>query len=453
MTAIEADPLAPVETKPPARAVLDAERSLIGAMLTSTAATDTAAQTVTATDFHKTEHVTIAQACFDVSGAGKPVDLVAVHHHLAATRQLGLLRDGGAGLLSELLLKACLPHPDTIAHYADIVATDALRRRLHDAATYARQVTNDPGFEPEHIQLITDRFDTAAKPTTGGHDTGAALWLGDDFDEFLADLNIRGADDRILTPWADFNEKVALRPGQFVVIGGRPGDGKSLAGLQIAANAAINHGTGALVASLEMRRWELMRRLIAAEAKVELDHLESKNLDERDWQRINAVAEKVRAAPLAIDSPGEVSIAHLRSRLRSLGKHRPLGVLVVDYLQLLKVTKKAERRDLDIAEFTRELKQIAIEFNVLVIALSQLNRGPAGRPEKRPVMSDLRESGSIEADADTVILLHRPTEGEEGPFVGEVELIIPKQRAGQSNTVVRLAFQGHYARLFNMRQH
>lgn len=444
------DITAPGETKPPARSVLDAERALVGAMLISSTAADAAAQCVAATDFHDPELVVVAQACFDVSGAGRPVDLVAVHHHLTETRQLGLLRRTGLNLLGNLAAEGCLPHPDAIAYYAEIVADDAARRRVHDAATYIRQKTNEPGFEPGDVQFAIDRLQSAATPSVARRDESNALWVADDFDDFLADLAACGQDDRIATPWADLNEKVAMRPGQLVVIGGRPGDGKSLAGLGIAAGAAIHHGHGALIASLEMRRWELMRRLIAAEARVELDHLESKSVTERDWERIKAVAEKVRAAPLAIDSPGDASIAHLQGRLRHLGKRTPVRVLVVDYLQLLKVTKKAERRDLDIAEFTRELKQIAVNHNVLVIALSQLNRGPANRPEKRPVMTDLREGGSIEQDADTVILLHRPTDGEEGPYAGEVEMLIPKQRAGQSGTSVRLSFQGHYARLFDM---
>lgn len=438
--------------KPPADPVLAAERALVGAMLSSTIATDTAAGIITATDFYNPELITVAQACFDLSGAGKPVDHVTVHHHLASTRQLALLKRSGPALLADLISEACLPHPGAVAYHADIVAHDALRRRMHTACASMRQFTEGPDFEPEHVQIVLDTIQNASNPTVNAAHTSDAVWVGDDLDEFFTDLTVQNGDDRIPTPWADLNEKVALRGGQLVVIGGRPGDGKSLAGLGIAAFASIHHGYGALVASLEMRRWELMRRLVAAEAKVELGHLEGKSVTEYDWERIRTIEKQVRAAPLAIESSGNVSIAHLRSRLRHLSKHTPIRVLVVDYLQLLQVTKKAERRDLDIAEFTRELKQIAVDNDVCVIALSQLNRGMTGRAEKRPQMSDLRESGAIEADADTVILLHRAAEGEEGPLAGEVEMIIPKQRAGASNIVVRLAFQGHYARLFNMRR-
>lgn len=448
------DLLAPAETAPPAPSVLQAERAVVGAMLTNTTATDAAAQIITATDLYDTELAVIAQACIDLSGAGRTVDLAAVHHHLTETRQLGLLRRSGPGLLTKLAVEqACLPYPDTVAFHAETIAHDAIRRRVHDACTRGRQYANSPDFEPGHAQFIIDSIESAASPSVdagaGGSD---ALWVGDDFDAFLEDLTTADADDRILTPWADLNAKVALRPGHLVVIGGRPGDGKSLAGVGIAACAAIHHGHGALIASLEMRRFEIMRRLIAAEAKVELAHLEAKNVTDYDWDRIGKVANKVRVAPLAIDSPNDVSIAHLRSRLRHLRKTTPIRVLVVDYLQLLKVTKKSERRDLEIAEFTRELKQIAVSENVCVIALSQLNRGPTTRSDKKPQMSDLRESGSIEADADTVILLHRPgADDPDSPLAGEVEMLVPKQRAGQSGLTVRLSFQGHYARLFNMR--
>jgi replicative DNA helicase len=447
------DVLAPGETAPPAPSVLDAERAVVGAMLVSTAATDAASEILAARDFHNPELGVVAQACIDLSGAGRPVDVTAVHQYLTETKQLALLRRTGPALLSELLLEGCLPHPDVVAHHAETVADDAMRRRTHDACIWGRQVANTPGFEPSHVQDILDRIETAATPSVAATAGSQALWLGDDFDDFLEDLTITENDDRIPTPWADFNEKVALRPGHLVVIGGRPGDGKSLAGLGIAAHAAIHHGHGALLTSLEMRRWEVMRRLIAAEAKVELDHLEAKNLTQRDWERIWEIEKRVRAAPLAIDSPRDAGIAHLRARLRHLGKHTPVRVVVVDYLQLLKVTKKSERRDLEIAEFTRELKLMAVHENVCVIALSQLNRGPATRSDKKPQMSDLRESGAIEADADTVILLNRPgADDPESPLAGELEMLVPKQRAGKSGLTVRLAFQGHYARLFNMRQ-
>lgn len=450
----EYDPMAPAPTAPPAQSVIDAERTVVGAMIGSTAATESAAECLTAIDFYDGELKTVAQACFDLAGAGKPVDLAAVHQHLAVTGQLGLFRrsNGAAPLLADLFLEGCLPIPETIAHHAETITDDAVRRRIHDAGTMLRQRSNHPGFDRDDAQAAIDLVVAAAQPSITPAAASSATWLADDFDEFLHDLAHPEADDRIPTPWCDLDEKVSLRPGQLVVIGGRPGDGKSLAGLGIAACAAIDHGMGALIASMEMRRFEVMRRLIASRAKVELSHLEAKALNQRDWDLVEKVAEEVRTAPLAIDPASQASIAHLRSRLRHLSKTTPIRVLVVDYLQLLKVTKKAERRDLDIAEFTRELKQIAVEFNICVIALSQLNRGSATRND-RPKMSDLREGGSIEQDADTVILLHRPTADDaDGTLLGEVELIIPKQRAGQSGLTVRLAFQGHYGRLFNMRR-
>jgi replicative DNA helicase len=419
-------------------------------MLNARENAEAAAEHVSATDFYDPELVTVAQACFDLAGSGSPVDLNSVRHHLIVTKQTALLRRSGLSLLGNLVLEACLPGPDTIAFYAEIVAKDAQRRRVHDILTSMRQKTNDPSFDIEHVPDICDQLQAAAAPSVGTA-TSDALWVGDDFDDFLTDLETRDSDNRILTPWADFNAKVALRTGQLVVIGGRPGDGKSLAGLGIAGHAAIRQGAGALIASMEMQRFELMRRLLAAEAKVELDHLESKNLDDRDWQRISKAMGKVREAPLAIDSTGDMSIPHLKARIRHLSKQTPIKILVVDYLQLLKATKSAERRDLVIAEFTRGLKQIAVTQDILVIALSQLNRGPA-TSDRKPQMSDLRESGSIEADADTVILLHRPEAGDpDSPFAGEIELLIPKHRAGKSGRSVHLAFQGHYARLYDMR--
>lgn len=449
-----ADVFTPVATKPPHESVLYTERALVGAMLGHASAAETAAQYVTATDFHDSELITVAQACFDLAEAGRPLGLAAVHHHLASTQQLALLVRTGPALLADLYLLACNPSEPSVAYHAEIVAKDAARRRIHHTLTSARQDTNEPGYDPEEeLPKLLDALTAAAAPSVGASTVGAPLWVADDYEDFLEDLDTPDNDRRILTPWIDLNEKVTLRGGQLVVIGGRPGDGKSLAGLGIAACAAIQHNTGALLASLEMPRWEVMRRLIAAEAKVELSHLESKALDDRDWTRIRDVSRHVRAAPLAIDSAGEMSIGHLRARLKHLGKTTPIKVVVVDYLQLLKVSKKAERRDLDVAAFTRELKQIAIEQDICIIALSQLNRGPTTRADKKPQMSDLRESGSLEQDADTVILLYRPdVDDPQSPHAGELEMLIPKCRSGQSGRSVHVAFQGHYARLFNMQR-
>jgi replicative DNA helicase len=224
----------------------------------------------------------------------------------------------------------------------------------------------------------------------------------------------------------------------------------STLGLDIARSASIKNGQTSVVFSLEMSRNEITMRLLSAEARIHLQKMRNGTMGEDDWQKLAATMGKVSEAPLFIDDSPNMSLMEIRAKCRRLKQKHDLKLVIIDYLQLMSSGKRVESRQQEVSEFSRALKLLAKELEVPVIAISQLNRGPEQRTDKRPAMSDLRESGSIEQDADMVILLHREDAYErESPRAGEADLIVAKHRNGPTD-VITVAFQGHYSRFVDM---
>jgi replicative DNA helicase len=243
-----------------------------------------------------------------------------------------------------------------------------------------------------------------------------------------------------------------LHPGQMIVIAARPAVGKSTIGLDLARAAAIRHQLTTVIFSLEMSRNEITMRLLSAEARVPLHHMRAGQMTDDDWNRIARRTGEVSSAPLFIDDSPNMTMMEIRAKCRRLKQRHDLKLVIVDYLQLMSSGKRVESRQQEVAEFSRALKLLAKELEVPVVAISQLNRGPEQRQDKKPLLSDLRESGSIEQDADMVILLHREDAYEkESPRAGEADFIVAKHRNGPTATIT-VAFQGHYSRFVDMAQ-
>ena len=241
-----------------------------------------------------------------------------------------------------------------------------------------------------------------------------------------------------------------LHTGQMVIIAARPAVGKSTLALDLARAAAVKHGLTAAFFSLEMSRNEITMRLLSAEARVALHAMRSGTMNDDDWTRLARRMSEVSEAPLFIDDSPNMSMMEIRAKCRRLKQQHDLRLVVIDYLQLMTSGKRVESRQVEVSEFSRSLKLLAKELGVPVVALSQLNRGPEQRTDKKPMVSDLRESGSIEQDADVVILLHREDAYEkESPRAGEADLIVAKHRNGPTATIT-VAFQGHYSRFVDM---
>ncbi len=236
----------------------------------------------------------------------------------------------------------------------------------------------------------------------------------------------------------------------MIVLAARPAIGKSTLGLDIARSASIKHSMTSVIFSLEMSRTEITMRLLSAEARIPLQKLRQGKLDDSDWTKMARTMGELTDAPLFIDDSPNMSLMEIRAKCRRLKQRHDLKLVIIDYLQLMQSGKRVESRQQEVSEFSRALKLLAKELEVPVIAISQLNRGPEARTDKRPMMSDLRESGSIEQDADMVILLHREDAYErESPRAGEADFIVAKHRNGPTDTIT-VAFQGHYSRFVDM---
>jgi replicative DNA helicase len=241
-----------------------------------------------------------------------------------------------------------------------------------------------------------------------------------------------------------------LHAGQMVVIAARPAIGKSTLALDLARAAAVKHRLATVLFSLEMSRNEITMRLLSAEARVPLHAMRTGQMGEEDWTRLARRMSEVVDAPLYIDDSPNMSMVEIRSKCRRLKQRHDLRMVIVDYLQLMSSPRRVENRQQEVSEMSRSLKLLSKEIDVPVVAISQLNRGPEQRNDKRPLLSDLRESGSIEQDSDVVILLHREDAYErESPRAGEADLIVAKHRNGPTTTVT-VAFQGHYSRFVDM---
>jgi replicative DNA helicase len=277
--------------------------------------------------------------------------------------------------------------------------------------------------------------------------------MGDALTEIEAISNRDGEMVGVPTGFTDLDALTnGLHAGQLVMIAARPALGKSTMGLDICRAASIKHGLTSVIFSLEMSRNEIVMRLLSAEAQVPLQHMRSGTMSEADWSKLASKMGSVSDAPLFIDDSPNMNLMEIRAKCRRLKQRHDLRLVVVDYLQLMTSGKRVESRQQEVSEFSRSLKLLAKELDVPVIAISQLNRGPEQRQDKRPMLADLRESGSLEQDADMVVLLHREDFYErESPRAGEADFIVAKHRNGPTATIT-VAFQGHYSRFVDMAQ-
>ncbi|MFI9724616.1 replicative DNA helicase [Streptomyces sp. NPDC052396] len=428
---------------------LEAEQSTLGAlMLSSQAIEDVAATLREITDFYRPAHQTIYSVILDMYGASTDavsIDPITVAAELTKRGQLNKV--GGAAYLHTLV--QTVPTAANAAYYADIIREKAALRRVIEAGT--RMVAMSYAGLEDADQIVEAAMAEVQAAATGTADAAPLLSVADRWEGFLDELQA-GADPTSLdTPWPDINDIIQLKPGQLVTVGAATAGGKSLFGMNLAAHVALKHGKPALVASMEMGGSELMARLTAAEAGVNLDRLIRRKLTDADWNRIAAVSDRLaNAKNFVLDDSANLTLSRVRARLRWMtARGNPPAIVVADYLQLMTPEggKASDSRAQQVAEISRGLKLIAMEFQVPVVALAQFNRGAVGR---RPLVSDFKESSAIEQDSNIIILLHRELaeDGTDtGPKAGEVEAIVAKNRNGASGRIVNLIFMGHLAKL------
>jgi replicative DNA helicase len=427
-----------------------AEQSVLGAMLLSKDAIADVVEVIRGTDFYRPGHELIYDSVLDLYGRGEPADAITVSNEL--TRSGDLARVGGAPYLHTLV--AGVPVAANAGFYAGIVREKAILRRLIDAGTRIIQF----GYAEEgQVDDVVDRAQAEVYGVTDKRTSEDYAPLSDimelTIDELEAIGNRDGAMAGVPTGFAELDELTnGLHGGQMVVVAARPAVGKSTIALDFARSASIKHGLTSAIFSLEMSKTEITMRLLSAEARIPLNHMRNGKMNDDDWNKLVRKMGEVSEAPLFIDDSPNLTMMEIRAKARRLKQRHDLRFIIIDYLQLMTSGKKVESRQLEVSEFSRQIKLLAKELDVPVIAVSQLNRGSEQRTSKRPLLSDLRESGSIEQDADMVILLHREDIYEkESTRPGEADIIVAKHRNGPTKDIV-LAFQGHYSRFVDMAQ-
>lgn len=410
----------------------DYEKALLGAVLLGHKGFPDLIRAVQGRDFVQPVHEEIWEAAVRVYSSGGTVDPLTTRTSLgAAVKDL----PSGPVYLHELM-QAC-PNVAAAAHYAAQVADAAGRRRIREATTHINQLIEQPRELDEIAEDARQALDAAV---LDGSRSQAAR-IGEILPDVL-DVAEHGAARGLATPWPDLDELTrGLKPGRLVIIGARPGVGKSLMGANLAAHVASRTSHTAYVASLEMDRLEYGQRILSAEAKVDLTRLDNGALDDSHWTAIARASASIQEWPLVIDDEPRQTVSRIRSRVRDLTRTQTVALVVVDYLQMLtpRDTRMQKREQID--EATRGLKLLARELKVCVVAIAALNRASVGRADGRPTMGDLKESSGIESDADQVILLHPDPEAP-----AELHVIVDKHRNGPTGER-RLLKQGHYSRL------
>ncbi len=377
-----------------------AEQSVLGGMLLSKDAIADCVEALRGTDFYRPAHELIYDAILDLYGRGEPADAITVADELTKRGDLG--RIGGPAYLHDLI--SSVPTAANAGHYAEIVAERATLRRLVDAGTRIVQMGYGQGGDVEDIVNAAQAEVYAVADKRGGEDYHLLRdLLEPTYDEIEAAGGATGEMAGVPTGFAELDELTnGLHPGQMIVIAARPAVGKSTLALDFARAAAIKHQQATVIFSLEMSRSEITMRLISAEAGINLSKIRRGKLEDRDWEKLARLASDFDTAPLFIDDSPNMSLMEIRAKCRRLKQRNNLKMVIIDYLQLMSSGKRVESRQQEVSEFSRALKLLAKELEVPVIALSQLNRGPEQRTDKKPMVSDLRESGCLTADTRVV---------------------------------------------------
>lgn len=415
-----------------------AEQAVLGAAMTGDRALAEALDALVPDDFWLQHHRFTFEAIIALAENGTGVDPVTV--------QAELERRGKPGAGNYVLdLFQSVTTGRNVGYYAEIVATKAVLRRLSEAGQRAHQIALTSGVEAvDAVENIRQEFDRVAATTR----KAAEVFAIDDLATARLDAYEQPADATLPTGWVDLDKALTggLRPGTLTIVAARPGVGKSVIGGNL-ATAVATAGYGVLFASLEMTRDELTDRILAGLAKVELSSIAERTLSEHDMHRLRGARDRLTGAPLRIVDIPHLGLTGLRTLARDLTRTtRGLGLVVVDYLQLMRPADPRAPREQQVAGLSRGLKLLAKELTVPVVALAQVNRGPEQRADKRPAVADLRESGSIEADADAVLLLHVAPEPDKS---GEIEVIVGKNRHGRQGSV-HLSWAPYYARAGNL---
>lgn len=432
---------------------IEAEQAVLGGLMLDNNAWEQVVDKLTEQDFYRADHRVIFRAISSLSLQDKPIDLITISERLEAQDELNEI--GGLGYLGQIAKNT--PSAANIAAYADIVKERAVLRQLIEVGS---EITGS-GFEPKGriaSELVDEAerkvFAIAERGGSMGNKTGPqgiAEVLSRTVDRieklFESDSPITG----VQSGFTDFDKLTSgLQESDLIIVAGRPSMGKTTFAMNIAEFIGMKGEKPVLIFSMEMPAEQLAMRMLSSLGRIEMQRIRSGQLDDGDWPRLSSAIAMMSEKKIFIDDTGALGPGDVRARARRIVReHGALGAIVVDYLQLMRVPGNSEHRAAEISEISRSLKSLARELNVPVIALSQLNRSLEQRTDRRPMMSDLRESGALEQDADLIVFIYRDeVYNKDTAAKGSAEIIIAKQRNGPIGTV-RLTFLGHYSRFEN----
>ena len=427
---------------------IEAEQSVLGASLLDKGVLSTITEIIDVSDFYREDHKEIYEAIMDLYERGEPIDLITVSEQLKIRGSIDAV--GGLEYLTNLV--NAVPTTANAKHYAKIVEEKSILRRLIKTSS---EIINMGYDETEEVEYILDRaekgiFDISQKRNNQGFVQIKDVLI-ETFDRLEELYNNKGNVTGIPTGFVDLDHKTAgLHNSDLILIAARPAMGKTSFVLNIAQYAAIHSQVPVAIFSLEMSKEQLVNRMLCCEAMVDAQKMRTGQLEDSDWQKVAKALGPISDAPIYIDDTPGVTAMEIRAKCRRLKLEKNLGLVIIDYLQLMQGRGKNESRQQEISEISRSLKILAKEINVPVIALSQLSRAPELRGDHRPILSDLRESGAIEQDADIVMFLYRDDYyNPETEKKNVAEVIIAKHRSGSTGTV-ELAWLGQYTKFANL---
>lgn len=423
----------------------EAEQAVIGSAITKAESVIEAAQIVVPDDFFFAQNKEIFSVIMELFNENSPIDFVTVSDRLALRNTLDAV--GGVAYLRDT---ASVPTTYHVEYYSNIIKEKALRRKLIENVSKISDMAYGDGTDVNRVLEQSEQLIYDVSSSDAGDILPISEILLGSYQSLIDDSMNGGGLTGIPTGFYSLNERTGgLHGGELILIAGRPGMGKSSFAVNIAEHVSINEKKTVAIFNLEMPKEQIVNRIICSQALVDSKKIRTGSLSGEDWERIGGVINKVAQAPLYIDDTASVTVSQIRAKCRRLKQTKDLSLIVIDYLQLMQGSGRADNRQQEISEISRSLKILSKELNVPVIALSQLSRASESRSDKRPMLSDLRESGAIEQDADIVMFLYRDEYYNKDSEDKLAECIVAKHRSGETGTF-KLAWQGEYTKFSNV---
>lgn len=429
---------------------IEAEQCLLGSILLRQGALDKIAHIISAEDFYKPSHQSIYNAMLNLFEKTEPIDIVTVSNKLKDSHHLDTI--GGPSYLATLT--DIVPVSANIVYYAKIVRDKSILRQLINTSS---EIAGRCYEEQEDIEALLDSVEQTVFDISSAKSNQSYFAMSEIVSDAFKQIESLAERKELITGvpsgYDEFDKKTAgLQPSDLIIIAGRPSMGKTAFAMNLVQNAALLSKTPAAVFSLEMSKEQLAIRMLCSISRVDSSRMRTGHLHDQDWPKLVRSTGMLAKAPIYIDDTPAISVLEMRAKTRRLKMEHNIGMVVVDYLQLMRGRGRIESREQEISEISRSLKAMAKELHIPVIALSQLNRSLESRTDKRPQLSDLRESGAIEQDADVICFIYRDqvyNKAPDNPNQGIAEIIIGKQRNGPTGTV-KLAFLDYITTFENL---